>query len=251
MATYESRRYNTPIADAAKIADGSVSNAEFQRLDGVTSDIQTQLDSKLASAGAFTVQTGMILPFSAASASIPTGYLNCDGSAVSRSTYSALFSLLSTTYGAGDGSSTFNVPNLAGRFAIGKSGSYALGSTGGATTATASISGSVTVTVNDHALSEAELPSHFHYIANTNNGFPNELQSNVNGTMTTRSNGGAGNNDYILYQTSNNTTNLAGKSSAVGSGSGHSHTASGSFGAANDTFSVLNPYISINFIIKT
>ena len=46
MATYESRRYNTPIADAAKIADGSVSNAEFQRLDGVTSDIQTQLDTK-------------------------------------------------------------------------------------------------------------------------------------------------------------------------------------------------------------
>ena len=94
MATYESRRYNTPIADAAKIADGSVSNTEFQHLDGTTSDIQTQLDSKLASAGAFTVQTGMILPFSAAAASIPTGYLNCDGSAVSRSTYSALFSLL-------------------------------------------------------------------------------------------------------------------------------------------------------------
>ena len=41
MATYESRRYNTPVADASKIADGSVNNTEFQHLDGVTSDIQT------------------------------------------------------------------------------------------------------------------------------------------------------------------------------------------------------------------
>ena len=128
MATYESRRYAVPI-DAPNIADGTVSNAEFQRLDGVTSDLQTQIDAKLNSAGAFTVATGMILPWSAPLADKPTGYLGCDGSAVSRSTYSALFALIATTYGSGDGSSTFNVPNLAGRFAIGKSGSYALGST--------------------------------------------------------------------------------------------------------------------------
>tara|TARA_X000001382_G_scaffold104811_1_gene79949 strand:+ start:548 stop:1114 length:567 start_codon:yes stop_codon:yes gene_type:complete len=51
MATYESRRYNTPVPDASKIADGSVDNTEFQHLDGVTSDIQTQLTSKLPLAG--------------------------------------------------------------------------------------------------------------------------------------------------------------------------------------------------------
>jgi len=51
MATYESRRYNVPITDASKIADGSVNNAEFQRLDGVTSDIQGQVDSKLNLSG--------------------------------------------------------------------------------------------------------------------------------------------------------------------------------------------------------
>ena len=51
MATYESRRYNTPVADASKIADGSVNNTEFQHLDGVTSDIQTQMNAKLAQAG--------------------------------------------------------------------------------------------------------------------------------------------------------------------------------------------------------
>lgn len=51
MATYESRRYNTPVPDASKIADGSVNNTEFETLDGVTSDIQTQLNAKLSLSG--------------------------------------------------------------------------------------------------------------------------------------------------------------------------------------------------------
>ena len=51
MATYESRRYNTPVPDVTKIADGSVNNTEFETLDGVTSDIQTQLNAKLSLAG--------------------------------------------------------------------------------------------------------------------------------------------------------------------------------------------------------
>jgi len=51
MATYEARRYNTPVADASKIADGSVNNTEFQHLDGVTSDIQSQFTGKLPLAG--------------------------------------------------------------------------------------------------------------------------------------------------------------------------------------------------------
>ena len=51
MATYESRRYNTPVTDVTKIADGSVNNTEFETLDGVTSDIQTQLNAKLSLSG--------------------------------------------------------------------------------------------------------------------------------------------------------------------------------------------------------
>lgn len=46
----------------------------------------------------------------------PTGYLKANGAAVSRSTYAALFSAISTTYGAGDGSTTFNLPDLRGEF---------------------------------------------------------------------------------------------------------------------------------------
>ena len=259
MATYESIKYDTPIADTAKIADGSVSNAEFQRLDGVTSDLQTQLDAKLNSAGAFTVATGMILPFSAAAGSIPTGYLNCDGAAVSRSTYSALFALIATTYGSGDGSSTFNVPNLAGRFAIGKSGSYALASTGGGTTSSFTPSGSVSVSVNNHTLTEAQLPSHNHSASTT-----------VSGTITVRnlrnpSGGGPG--TLVLTRNTGNsvgppqtsadgtyaTFSGSGSTSigSTGSGSGHNHGASGSFSGNAGTVNILGPYISLNFIIKT
>ena len=60
-----------------------------------------------------------------AGTTIPTGYLLCDGSAVSRATYDALFSAIGTTYGAGDSSSTFNLPNFQGRYLKqGTSGTY-------------------------------------------------------------------------------------------------------------------------------
>lgn len=63
------------------------------------------------------VPTGTITQFAAASA--PTGWLVCDGSAVSRTTYAALFGVISTSYGSGDGSTTFNVPDLRGRVGVG------------------------------------------------------------------------------------------------------------------------------------
>lgn len=55
--------------------------------------------------------TGMVTLY--ANASAPSGYLACNGAAVSRTTYSVLFAVTGTTYGAGDGSTTFNLPNLA------------------------------------------------------------------------------------------------------------------------------------------
>ena len=55
-----------------------------------------------------------VMPFAGASA--PTGYLLCDGAAVSRTTYAALFAILGVTHGQGNGTTTFNVPNYQGRF---------------------------------------------------------------------------------------------------------------------------------------
>ena len=63
------------------------------------------------------VPTGAV--FCVAVATIPTGYLECNGAAVNRTTYAALFSFIGTQYGAGNGSSTFNLPDLRGEFVRG------------------------------------------------------------------------------------------------------------------------------------
>lgn len=79
------------------------------------------------------VPSGAILMYGAAAA--PTGWLLCDGTAVSRTTYAALFTAISTTYGVGDGTTTFNLPDLRQRFPLGKAASgtgNTLGGTGGA-----------------------------------------------------------------------------------------------------------------------
>jgi len=57
--------------------------------------------------------------FCMAVATVPSGYLECNGAAVSRTTYSALFAIIGTAYGAGNGSSTFNIPDLRGEFVRG------------------------------------------------------------------------------------------------------------------------------------
>lgn len=77
--------------------------------------------------------SGVIASFGGTTA--PIGYLMCDGSAVSRTTYALLFAVIGTTYGVGDGSTTFNLPDLRQRFPLGKAAGgtgSTLGGTGGA-----------------------------------------------------------------------------------------------------------------------
>ncbi len=64
-------------------------------------------------------------------ASAPTGYLLCNGTAVSRTTYAALFAVIGTTFGVGDNSTTFNLPNYTNRVPVGAGGLYAAAATGG------------------------------------------------------------------------------------------------------------------------
>jgi microcystin-dependent protein len=71
-----------------------------------------------ADAAVARVPVGVIWPYAGSSA--PSGFLLCYGQAVSRTTYADLFTAISTTYGSGDGSTTFNVPDLRGRVAAGK-----------------------------------------------------------------------------------------------------------------------------------
>lgn len=89
---------------SADITVGGVSAIEISASGGVTIP-------NLVSGG---VPSGAVFYFAANTA--PTGYLAANGAAVSRATYSALFAVVGTTYGAGDGSTTFNLPDLRGQF---------------------------------------------------------------------------------------------------------------------------------------
>ena len=83
-----------------------------------------------------------------ACASAPSGYLACDGALISRTTYSALFTAIGVLFGAGDGSTTFKLPDRRDRLALANGTTYAtLGATGGEI---------------NHTLTTAEMPSHNH-----------------------------------------------------------------------------------------
>jgi microcystin-dependent protein len=170
------------------------------------------------------IPTATIVPWS--SASIPTGFLECNGQAVSRSTYSALFAIVGTTYGAGDGSSTFLVPDLQDNVAVSKSNNKALASTGGANTVTST--GNVAGSTANATLTTAQLASHPHpQGASTPNFSGDQYRSGSPGPRR---------------------LNLSSTGSA-GSGDGHLHNMSANF--AGDATSVLQPYLTLVYIIKT
>ncbi len=91
---------------------------------------------------ASTIPAGAVISGGWAYNAVPTGYLLCDGSAVSRTTYATLFTAISTRYGIGDGATTFNVPNLIAKFIQGiATSSTNPGATGGAVNKTTDASG--------------------------------------------------------------------------------------------------------------
>ena len=163
------------------------------------------------------VNTGIVIPWS--DSSIPSGFLECNGTAVSRTTYADLFSVVGTTYGVGDGSTTFNVPDLQGRCCQNNSPSKAFASSGGAATVTAT--GNVSGNLASHTLSESELAAHTHPISPTGN------YSGASGGSGTLSAGGS-----------------------IGGGGGHVHAVAGA-GLTGDAKSVLQKYITLVYIIKT
>jgi microcystin-dependent protein len=107
----------TASAAEINILDGAtLSTTELNYVDGVSSAIQTQINTANT---AITNNTPVGVVNMWVTGTAPTGWLLCQGQAVSRSTYGSLFTVLSTTYGAGDGSTTFNLPDLRGRVPMG------------------------------------------------------------------------------------------------------------------------------------
>lgn len=188
---------------------GTAGVLDFKDEDDMASDSATAIPSQQsvkayvdASAGGGGAEVGSIVMWGAAVA--PVGYVLCDGAAISRIVYATLFALIGTTYGSGDGTTTFNVPNMKGKVVVGFNSAEtefdALGETGGAKT---------------HTLSTAEMPSHNHGLptrasGNTTFGIPNSSASSYNYN--------------VLY------------SASEGGGGSHNN---------------LQPYITLNFIIKT
>jgi microcystin-dependent protein len=137
--------------------------------------------------GLLRVPPGIVLPFAGATA--PDGYLLCAGQAVSRATYADLFGAIGTTYGIGDGSTTFNLPDLRGRVAAGRD------DMGGAAAnrLTAAGSGIAGTTLGaaggaeTHTLTTAQMPAHTHTILGGDT---------TPASFTSRAGQGDGNNNY-------------------------------------------------------
>jgi microcystin-dependent protein len=177
---------------------------------------------------------GMISMF--AGLSIPDGWVLCDGQAISRTTYASLFTAIGTLYGSGDGSTTFNVPNLKGKVPVGlDSGDTsfdALGETGG----------------------HKELQAHTHPgAAHTHTGTTNTEGAHVHNYVDYTPDGGAAVNFGSQY-TVGGLTNYTRTSQA---GTAHSHTFTTGISSTEYTGSSgggnagnLQPYIVLNYIIK-
>ena len=104
------------------------------------------------SGGGGSLPAGTVLSWAGAVEDIPAGYQLCDGSAISRTVYSDLYLAIGDTHGAGDGSTTFNLPDLRNRFIVGEGSSYAVAATGGSADVTL-VSHSHTINNHTHSFS--------------------------------------------------------------------------------------------------
>ena len=171
----------------------------------------------------------------------PANWTICDGSALSRTTYASLFAAIGTTYGSGDGTTTFNIPNLKGRVGVGRDASQTefdtLGETGGAKT---------------HTLTTSEMPIHSHGITDPGHGHSINDPGHTHAALGDASDGSAvlGLDAAAASKNGSYGGLIAAAATGItinGSGTGISINNAGSDGAHNN----LQPYVVLNYIIKT
>lgn len=201
------------------------------------------------------IPAGSVITTAASAA--PTGWLLCDGTAVSRTTYATLFAAISTTYGAGDGSTTFNLPDLRGRVVAGLDNmggtdagrldwANTIGTTGGA---------------QNHTLTTAEMPSHTHIQdahTHTQNAHTHIQDAHSHGlsvgTVVLVGNGGG-----VAYMTSSGaygtynaaTINNATATNQNTTATNNNTTATNQNTGGGGTHNNMQPTMLLNYIIKT
>jgi microcystin-dependent protein len=182
-----------------------------------------------------------------AGATAPSGYLLCDGSAVSRTTYAALFAVLSTTYGAGNGSTTFTLPDLRGRVPMGAGTGTGLNASGAGaptgTTQTARIRGQWGGE-ETHLLTGAESGTSAHNHTASDSGHVHGPYPGYEGYWMEDSQSGA-----VIGGGSTYRANSLVPSTATGNAS--ITVANSTAANASSRHSVVPPFVVTNYIIKT
>jgi microcystin-dependent protein len=218
--------YMVPLTVKGKLGQ----TADLQRWTDSTGNVLAAIDDE----GVMTVQslvsiqpivavpTGSLMPFAGTTA--PEYFLFCQGQAVSRTTYANLFSIIGTTYGVGDNSTTFNLPNLQGRMPVGRDSSQTefdtLGETGGAKT---------------HTLTTDEMPSHTH----VQDAHSHNVTGNGNNMQLVDSNTADGSaNRFRIASGFPQLTAVAVAATNQNTGGSQAHNN-------------LQPYVVTNYIIKT
>lgn len=207
--------------------------------------------------GAVSAPAGTVNPYAGSTA--PTGWLLAFGQAVSRITYANLFAVIGTTYGTGDGSTTFNLPDMRGRVGAGKDdmgGSAASRLTSTVLTASNTLGATGGTQTHTLASGESGVPAHGH------NASSGAMSANASHTHTfsyrDKIVGAAGGNDAAQVQVNadNNLQSFAGdtaRNPIDGVNIDHTHTVTVSNNtAANASSAHLNtqPTIVLNYIIK-
>lgn len=199
-----------------------------------------------------TTLSGTIKPWP--SNTIPEGYLLCDGREISRATYSELFDIIGTTYGEGDGDTTFNLPNMQERQIEGTTSSESNGQTGGS---------------NEAIIKPENLPPHTHTIpklSGTTNSAGSHTHNYSSSIITLADQSNSVSNRWCTVAENSGFTydpsggwfkgwNKGFKTNLATNGA-HTHTATtatsetGTTGEESETISVENSYIVVNYIIK-
>ena len=151
------------VVTSAKLADGAVITSKI-------ADGNVTVAKLVAAAQQSLTPVASVLPYAGTTA--PTGWLFCDGAAVNRTIYTTLFGIIGTTYGVGDGSTTFNIPDLRGRAIAGRDISV-LGSFADRLTTAGAAINSQTLGANGGAqtvtLNITQIPAHTHIVSAVGN----------------------------------------------------------------------------------